>query len=103
TGPPLSDPADQIDRRGLRPKGYSDDSRALLEHVWALMGFPCGKYLTVMLDLWLPLLIAAGDVDRPFGTPEALSDLKAMSAATVDRYLAPARKAMQLRGISTTV
>ena len=33
TGPALPAPAEQIDRRQLRPKGYSDDSRALLEHV----------------------------------------------------------------------
>lgn len=33
----------QVDRRGLRAKHYSDDARALLEHVWALMGMPYGK------------------------------------------------------------
>ncbi len=59
TGPVLPDQAEQIDRRKLRPKQYGDDSRVLLEHAWALMGCPCGKYLTVMLTLWLPLLVAA--------------------------------------------
>jgi hypothetical protein len=54
TGPKLADPASQVDRRRLRPRGFSDDARALLEHVWVLMGMPCGKYLVVMLDLWLP-------------------------------------------------
>lgn len=102
TGPVLPDPAEQVDRRKLRSKQYTDDSRALLEHVWALMGCPCGKYLTVMLGFWLPLLEAAGDLDRPFATPEAIGELEAMSAATIDRYLAPARRSMQLRGISTT-
>ena len=62
----------------MRPRGFSDDARALLEHVWALMGMPCGKYLVVM------------------------AELKAMSAATVDRYLKPARDAMRIKGISTT-
>jgi hypothetical protein len=33
------------------------------------MGMPCGKYLVVMLGPWLPLLAAAGDLDRPFGNP----------------------------------
>jgi len=47
TGPVLPDPAEQVDGRTLRPRGYSDDARALLEHVWALMGMPCGKYLVV--------------------------------------------------------
>ncbi|BBX96830.1 hypothetical protein MLAC_21240 [Mycobacterium lacus] len=83
TGPRLPAPAEQVDGRSLRPRGFSDDARALLEHVWALMGMPCGKYLVVMVELWLPLL-------------------KTMSAATVDRYLKPARDAMRIKGISTT-
>lgn len=33
TGPALPHPAEQIDRRRLRPKGFSDESRVLLEHV----------------------------------------------------------------------
>jgi hypothetical protein len=69
--------------------------------MWALMGMPCGKYL-VMLGLWLPLLAAAGDLDKPFGTDEAIAQLSAMSAATVDRYLKPARDRMRIKGISTT-
>lgn len=102
TGPALPDPDEQVDRRKLRAKQYSDDSRALLEHVWALMGCPCGKYLVVMRDLWLPLLAEAGDLDKPFATAQAIAQLESMSAATIDRYLAPARASMQLRGVSTT-
>lgn len=102
TGPRLSDPASQVDGRRLRPRGFSDEARALLEHVWALMGMPCGKYLVVMLGAWLPLLAAAGDLDRPFATEAALAELQAMSAATVDRYLKPARDKMRIKGIATT-
>ncbi|OCB30063.1 integrase [Mycobacterium malmoense] len=102
SGPRLADPAEQVDGRSLRPRGFSDDARALLEHVWALMGMPCGKYLVVMVELWLPLLTAAGDLDKPFATEAALADLKTMSAATVDRYLKPARDAIRIKGISTT-
>ncbi|WP_297741438.1 hypothetical protein [uncultured Tessaracoccus sp.] len=77
TGPALPAPAEQIDRRQLRPKGYSDDSRALLEHVWALMGILCGKYLTVMLPMWLSLLADAGNLDnKPFATPAARKSWK---------------------------
>ncbi|WP_370328493.1 hypothetical protein [Candidatus Mycobacterium methanotrophicum] len=43
TGPRLPDPAEQVDRRRLRARGFGDDARALLEHVWALMGMPCGR------------------------------------------------------------
>lgn len=102
TGPHLPDPAAQVDRRQLRTKTYSDDSRFLLEHVWALMGCPCGKYLTVMLPIWLPLLEAAGDLGTLFATPATVMELQAMSPATIDRYLGPARQRMQVRGISTT-
>jgi hypothetical protein len=85
-----------------RSRGFSDDARDLLEHVWALMGMPCGKYLVVMLGLWLPLLAGAADLDKPFATEQALAELEAMSAATVDRYLKPARERMRIKGISTT-
>jgi len=74
---------------------WSDDARALLEHVWALMGMPCGKYLVVMLEQWLPLLAQAGDLDKPFATEAAVAELTAMSPAAVDRYLKPARDAMR--------
>lgn len=102
TGAALPDPGEQIDRRSLKPRGYSDDARALLVHVWALMGLPCGKYLVVMLEQWLPLLAEAGDLEHPFATEAALIELRAMSAATVDRYLKPARERMRVKGISTT-
>ena len=102
TGPLLPDPAGQVDRRRLRTKSYSDESRLLLEHVWALMGCPCGKYFVVMLPIWLPLLAEAGDLSTPFATPATIAEVEAMSPATIDRYLVPARRSMQLRGISTT-
>ena len=66
--PEAPDPAEQVDRRTLRTRGYSDDARALLEHVWTLMGMPCGKYLVLMLEQWLPLPAAAGDLDKTFAT-----------------------------------
>ena len=66
------------------------------------MGMPCGKCLVVMAELWLPLLATAGDLDKPFATEAAVAELKAMSAATVDRYLKRARDAMRIKGISTT-
>jgi hypothetical protein len=49
----------------------TQDARALLEHVWALMGMPCGKYLVVMIELSLPA--GAGDLDRPVSTKHWLS------------------------------
>lgn len=102
SGPRLPDPGEQIDQRQLRARTYSDAARELLVHVWKLMGLPCGKYLVVMLPQWLPLLDAAGDLDHPFGTPAAIAELESMSAATIDRYLAPARAGFELKGKSAT-
>ncbi len=101
-GPGLVDPRDQIDRRSVKARAYGDDARLLLEHVWMLMGMPCGKYFVVMRELWLPLLDEAGDLDKPFATRQARQELGSMSAATIDRYLRPARDRMRLKGISTT-
>jgi len=47
-------------------------------------------------------MMAAGDLDRPFATKKAITELGAMSAATIDRYREPTRASMRLRGISTT-
>lgn len=76
TGPVLPDPFEQVDKRKLRPKEYSDESRQLLEHVWALMGSPHKKYLVVKRGVWLPLLVKAGDLDKPFATPQTIAELE---------------------------
>lgn len=85
TGPRLPGPAEQVDGRSLRPRGFSDEARALLEHVWALRGMPCGKYLLVMHDLWLPLLTAAGDLDKPLVTEASVAELKATALPGANR------------------
>lgn len=85
TGPRLPGPAEQVDGRSLRPRGFSDEARALLEHVWALIGMPCGKYLVVMHDLWLPLLTAAGDLDKPLVTEASVAELKATALPGANR------------------
>ncbi len=86
TGPALPPPAEQADKRRLKPRGFSDEARCLLERLWMLMGCPCGKYMTVMLPGWLPLLIKAGDLDD-WLTGDALAEVQTMSPATIDRYL----------------
>lgn len=83
--PEVAGPAEQVDGRSLRPRGFSDEARALLEHVWALMGMPCGKYLVVMHDLWLPLLTAAGDLDKPLVTEASVAELKATALPGANR------------------
>lgn len=75
--------------RKLHPKTYGDDARALLEHVWALIGVPSRNYLTVVLPLWLPLLQEVGNLTKPFATEQALAELEAMSAAPHRPVLGP--------------
>jgi len=55
------------------------------------------------MPLLLDLLEASGELDdEPRYTPAVRDELVAMSAATIDRYLAPLRATEQLRGKSTT-
>ena len=56
-----------------------------------------------MLRIWLPKMLAAGDLERPFVTETAIRQLELMSAATIDRYLKPAKQALRLRGVPTTL
>lgn len=48
------------------------------------------------------MVAEAGDLDKPFATAQTIAEVEAMSAATIDWYLASARASMQLRGIPTT-
>ena len=69
----------------------------------AASGGQCGKYLKESMPLLLDLLKASGELDdEPRYTPAARDELVAMSATTIDRYLAPVRATEQLRGKSTT-
>jgi len=74
-GSRLPDPREQVDKRQFLARTYSDASRDLLTHAWFLMGMPCGKYFVVMLPQWLPLMLEARDLDRPFTTTESLREV----------------------------
>lgn len=91
-------------RRKPRPPKYSQAARKLLEWLWAASGGLCGKYLAVAMEALLAALEHHGELaDGKRGySPEIKAELLAMSAATIDRYLADARRKGQLRGISAT-
>src|SRR5680860_704767 len=90
-------------RRQRAPK-YSYDTVKVLQRVWAASGGQCGKYLVASMGLQLDLLEAHGELvdglDRY--SPVVRAELLTMSAASIDRYLAPARATDQIRGKSTT-
>lgn len=91
-----------VERRA-RARRYSYDALKVLQRVWAASGGQCGKYLKESMPLLLDLLEASGELDdEPRYTLAVRAELEAMSAATIDRYLAPARAKDPVRGISAT-
>ncbi len=90
--------------RTPRARKYSDASVQVLQKVWAWTGGMSGKYLAVSMRLTLDLLEAHGEcvIDRADYSTHVRQELLSMSAATMDRYLAPARRKTTLRGFSAT-
>ena len=90
-------------RRPRAPK-YSYDALKVLQRVWAASGGQCGKYLAASMQLQLDGLERHGELGFGRGRySEAVrAELLAMSAASIDRYLAPAKAKDQISGISTT-
>ncbi len=90
--------------RRRRPNRYSYDALKVLQRVWVVSGGQCGKYLAASMPLLLDSLEAHGELvdgaDRY--SPTVRTELLAMSAATIDRYLKGARDQDQVRGITTT-
>lgn len=103
----------QVATRPRRPRApkYSYDATKVLQRVWAASGGQCGKYLAASMRTQLDAqerhgelaLQGSGRLD-PQGrySPEVRAELLSMSAATIDRYLAPAKATEQLRGTATT-
>lgn len=91
-------------KRASRPLKYSTDSITVLHRVWALAGGISGKYLAASMELQLMLLETHGELVPGKGSYSnpVCDELLAMSTATIDRYLAPARAKDPLRGITTT-
>jgi hypothetical protein len=83
---------------------YSYDALKVLQRVWAASGGQCGKHLRAAM----PVLVANLEAHQHlvvgknrYSEPVRV-ELLAMSAATIDRYLAPAKARDPLRGKTTT-
>jgi hypothetical protein len=71
-----------------RPKIYADNVYLdPLKRIWLLMDQPCGKRLKMALPIWMPFY------GETYGVlePKVYDSLLSMSAATIDRMLAPLR------------
>lgn len=91
-------------QRKPRPRKYSYDALVVLQEVWALAGQPSGKYLAAVMDDVLERLVRFRELGRVADrvTPEVLDELRAMSAATIDRYLKPHKDAAYPVALSGT-
>ncbi len=90
--------------RKPRAQGYSYDARKVLRQVWAASGGQCGKYLAASMRTQLDALERHGELLPGQGrySQPVRAELLAMSAATIDRYLAPAKAQDAIGGVSTT-
>ena len=90
--------------RRKRARKFSYDATKVLQRVWAFSGYQCGKYLVVAMPTLLEALERHGELvpGRARYSPEVRAELLAMSAATIDRYLKPARDKDALRGLAAT-
>lgn len=99
-------PRPQAVRRSRKPRArkYSYDATKVLQRVWAASGGECGKYLAASMTILLDALERHGELvpGKARYSAGVRAELETMSAATIDRYLAPARAKDPLRGISTT-
>jgi len=87
-----------------RSRKYSFDALKVLQRVWSLSGGQCGKYLVVSLPVLLDQLETHQELTLGNNRYDVAvrTQLLTMSAATIDRYLAPARAQTPLFGHSTT-
>ena len=81
-------------RRGGRPPKYQGPAFIrLLTLIWEDHGRLCGKLLAAMIDF------LASSKEPDYGiTGELKTLVETISGAQIDRLLAPARKALELRG-----
>lgn len=81
-------------RRGGSQGKYGEAERRVIKAIWLAAEQPCGKRLKAALGLWLPFY------EKRQGVLEAglRNKVLAVSAATIDRLLAPCRVALGSRG-----
>lgn len=82
-----------------RQRLYDDGVLGRLKQIWAIMDCICGKRLVAILPEIIPILEKHGEIALD---AVARKKLLSISAATIDRLLAPERRKWELRGRSGT-
>lgn len=85
--------------RSGRPPVYGDQVRQVLIKIWAIMTCPCGKRLAPFMGELVSALERHSELSLD---PTVRSHLLTMSAATIDRLLAPERRRMSIKGKTGT-
>jgi hypothetical protein len=86
-----------------RPKRYGGEKLLeTLRQLWALSDGLCGKRLKAFLAETIPHLERCGTLPTLIASGEILAQVQAVSAATLDRLLAPTRQEARLKGRSGT-
>jgi hypothetical protein len=88
-----------VSPRSPRPPKYGPDVIAALTVCWTVLGMPAGKRLAPMLGELVAVLRHFGELLIDEATAALLVS---MSAATIDRRLAPERRTQQLKGRAAT-
>jgi hypothetical protein len=81
--------------RRPRARVYGEDVLGPLRFVWAALGAPAGKRLAPFMAEAVEALERHGELELP---PEVRSKLLRISAATIDRALAPERSRLRVKG-----
>lgn len=81
-------------RSGRRPQYQNPAVLVFLKRLWKASNLVCGKRLKAMIPLWLP--------HEPTTSAEARKLLFRISAASIDRLMAPVRRHHTKCGLATT-
>lgn len=86
----------RITGRGRKPRKNKYDSRTILAamKIWELLDFPCGQRLQPMIEPMVESLTAHGELNL---RPAIVSQLKTISAKTLDRRLKKEREQRRLK------
>lgn len=86
-------------RKRRRPRIYDAAVLTALRQVWVIMDCICGKRLAAVLPEMIGVLERHGELELEATTRQKL---QAISAASIDRLLAPERRRFNVRGRSGT-